>query len=434
VRTKAFSGHTVPRLAAGLVLIATVLAACGSNGNGAASTGPTAASGGKSGSSTAGVTAKTITIGLDVSETGANAINYFGSYQGVIARVNQQNAEGGIYGRKIKLVVVDDQSNPVTAVTGVDSLMSKPVFSMIYNSAALTDSTAFSGPQSAGVPVVGAPLATNLWETQPYTNFVSDTGDNSPTPTADTYVLKEFQSLGVKSVAFLITSGCAVCAAGAQALAKVAPSYGIKVTYFNDTLPRGSVEVGPMVLSLGQSGAQAVYSEELDNTDFAIQETAKQNGYKFKAYYCSLDYTETLVTTPAASAAAQGCIASVNQEPISANTAATIKEASAFKKYEHFSGIPGLNWTSAWASADLTIQGLLAAGKNLTRAGFLKALHNLKGYNAEGLLPNVSDLSVANFGTAPTTACTYFVRYKGHQFKPLNGGKTVCGSVLKVAG
>lgn len=410
------------------------LAACSSNGSSSPASSAPAASGAGSGSSSAvpGVTADSITIGLDVSQTGANAINYFGSWQGVEARIKLQNDEGGVNGRKINLDIVDDQSSPVTAVTAVSSLMSKPVFSMIYNSAALNDSTVFSGPHSAGIPVVGAPLATNLWETQPYTNFVADTGDNSPTPTADTYVLKEFQTLGIKTIAFVITSGCSVCSAGAHALAQAAPSFGMKAVYFNDTLPRGSVNVGPLVLSLGKSGAEAVYSEELDNTDFAIQETAQQDGYKFKAYYCSLDYTETLVTTPAASAAAQGCIATVNQQPISANTAATTNEANAFKKYENFSGIPGLNWTGGWASADLTIQGLLAAGKNLTRQGFLDALHGLKGYNANGLLPNVSDLSVANFGKAPTTACAYFVRYEGQEFQPMNSGAPVCGGVLKV--
>lgn len=367
---------------------------------------------------------------MDASETGANAVNYLGSYQGVQARVDLQNAEGGINGRQIKLQIVNDQSSAVTAITAVQSLISDGVFSMIYNSAALSSPKVFDGPHDAGIPVVGNALVTNLWETQPYTNFISQAGNNSPTPTTPTYVLKEFQSLGVTKVAAVITSGCAICATGEQLFAKAAPNFGMSVVYSNTTIPRGSVEVGPTALAIAQSGADAVYSQELDNTDFAIQEALQQNGYKPKVYYCSLDYTQTLIDTPAASAAAQGCIVSVGQEPISANTAATKAEAGAFAKYAKFSGIPGLNWTAAWVSADLTIKGLLAAGKNPTRAAFLDAVHNLQGYTADGLLPQALDLSVANFGKAPKTSCTFFVQYKGKDFLPLNDAKPVCGDLL----
>lgn len=57
-----------------------------------------------------------ITIGFSASETGAYAVDGKASLQGVEYGVAQANADGGWLGRKIKLTVVDDQSDPTIAL------------------------------------------------------------------------------------------------------------------------------------------------------------------------------------------------------------------------------------------------------------------------------------------------------------------------------
>ena len=56
------------------------------------------------GASTPGVTANTITLGLITELTGPGASGT-GMVRSAEARIDQQNAEGGVYGRKIKLIV-----------------------------------------------------------------------------------------------------------------------------------------------------------------------------------------------------------------------------------------------------------------------------------------------------------------------------------------
>lgn len=93
-------------------------------------------------------------------------------------------------------------------------------------------------------------------------------------------------------------------------------------------------------------------------------------------------------------------------------------------------GIPNLNWTYGWLSADLFIKGLEVAGQNPTRASFISNLHNVTNWNGGGLLPMSVDLSLKNFGTFPPTSCAWFVRLQGTSFIPENGEQAVCGKVI----
>ena len=60
--------------------------------------------------------------------------------------------------------------------------------------------------------------------------------------------------------------------------------------------------------------------------------------------------------------------------------------------------MPNLNWSYGWVSADLTIQGLKAAGPNPTRPDFLSAVRDIKGYTGGGLMAHSVRFSLADFG------------------------------------
>jgi branched-chain amino acid transport system substrate-binding protein len=75
------------------------------------------------GANTPGITANTITLGLIIELTGPGATVGTGMVQSAQARINEQNAEGGVYGRKIKLTAMDDQTNPVTDKTATAALI-----------------------------------------------------------------------------------------------------------------------------------------------------------------------------------------------------------------------------------------------------------------------------------------------------------------------
>src|SRR3984957_7993808 len=80
------------------------------------------------GASTPGVTSNTITLGLITELTGPGATGGTGMVRSAQALLDQQNAEGGVFGRKIKLIVRDDGTNPATYSTATADLISKGVF------------------------------------------------------------------------------------------------------------------------------------------------------------------------------------------------------------------------------------------------------------------------------------------------------------------
>lgn len=70
-----------------------------------------------SASSTTGVTAKQITIGATVPLTGPAASGYSEIAPAMDAVFNWVNAHGGVYGRKIKYIYLDDEYNPAKTAT-----------------------------------------------------------------------------------------------------------------------------------------------------------------------------------------------------------------------------------------------------------------------------------------------------------------------------
>ena len=376
-----------------------------------------------------GITASQVTIGLDTSLTGPAAANFNGAQQGAQARIDLQNAEGGVNGRKIKLVVADDQSSPTEAQTAVSSLIqTQNAFGLLFVSDLV--SAAYRLPQQLGVPVVGAAIDGPEWGEQPNTNMVSVAGDQGKVLPTYTDLAKAAKLAGAKNMASLAIADEQPSIIGAENYVKAAHAVGLKVGYENYSIPLGSVNSTTVVLAMKKAQVDGFQSYMLNTTDFAIMEGAKQAGLTLKAPMDFTSYTQDLLDNPSALQAAQGLIVAVAQVPVEEHTAATEKEQAAFKKYEHFTGVPNLNWTYGWLSADLFIKGLQSAGKNPTRASVLDALHHTTGWTANGLLGKAPDLSLKDFGHAPKTACSYFVRLVGSAYVPMNNGKQVCGNLV----
>jgi branched-chain amino acid transport system substrate-binding protein len=388
---------------------------------------PSGFAGAASGSGAPGVTPHQITLGLVTSITGAASSNFTGAVQGAQARIDLQNAEGGVDGRKINLVVGDDQTSFTAAQTAVNSLIqTHNAFGLIFISDLVA--IAYRTAQQQGVPVVGFPTDGPEWGMQPNTNMVSTDGDQAAKLPANTEFAKVAKLEGATNMAVLAIANEPPSDVAAQQFVQAANAIGLKVGYQNFDLPLGSVNVTAAVLAMKQAGVDGFDSLMLSNTNFAVMEGAKQAGLTLKAPIQAVGYDQALINDPSAVQAGQGGIFSVFQVPVEEKTPATLAEQAAFKKYEHFTGVPNLNWTQGWISADLWINGLKAAGKNPTRGSFLKAVRSIKGYTAEGLLPLPLNLSLKDFGKNPTRACSYFVKLKGTTFVPLNHGKPICGN------
>ena len=85
--------------------------------------------------------------------TGPAASEFGDSQPGCVARVDLQNAEGGVNGRKINLSVVDDETNPTLTSTAVQGAISNGAIGIVSNSPFFFLAAKYA--QQAGIPVTG---------------------------------------------------------------------------------------------------------------------------------------------------------------------------------------------------------------------------------------------------------------------------------------
>src|SRR5947209_18260469 len=112
-----------------VLALALTVAACGSSSNSssgassASGSSGSGSSGGGGGSSAPGVTATSITFGTHQPLTGPAAPGYSEIAAASQAFFDYVNAHGGVFGRKINLVIKDDAYNPTNTVNVVHQLV-----------------------------------------------------------------------------------------------------------------------------------------------------------------------------------------------------------------------------------------------------------------------------------------------------------------------
>ena len=100
-----------------------------------------------------GVTDKQITIGYIYSGTGVAASTSKNGGEACKARVDRQNAQGGVNGRKINTITIDDQSSGANLTAAQDLVNNRNAFVVVDDSAFAFLSYRFLLGQ--GVPMIG---------------------------------------------------------------------------------------------------------------------------------------------------------------------------------------------------------------------------------------------------------------------------------------
>lgn len=372
-----------------------------------------------------------ITIGFITSETGLASSSYVGSQWGAEARIDAQNAAGGVDGHKLVLDVKDDTSSPTTNQTVAQELVGAGAFGVIEDT-----SFTFGGYhylQQAGVPVTGAAIDGPEWGQQPNVNMFSVSVPVS-TPIGGKFYAysdeaKFLQMVGVHKVAGLAFDIQSAIQANSSTF-QTAQKLGISVCYENNTIPFGATDMTAEALAMKQDGCDGVAAATLLSTDVALATALKNAGLGSKVkqlYYTA--YDQNLLDSPASVQAMQGTYSTTTVDFTKPDAAAKLM-LSRLKEYTKFpGGIPSLNIIYGYAAADLMIKGLELTGGSTNRQAFITDLHKVGSYNAEGLFP--SSVTFQHFGTVnefPPTACAVIVEIKGKGYTAFDGGKPICGN------
>ena len=377
-----------------------------------------------------GVTDNSVSIGFIASETGAASSTGKGAASGCKARIGRANAEGGVNGRKINVEYVDDQSSPDNLKNAQDLVQNRKVFAVVNDSALAF--FAYRYLVGAGVPTIGGGYDGNYYFEKGNENIISGLGSSSPVEkiTYDTSA-KLMKKLGGTKMAAIGYGISPSSSENAKAqINYAAPSAGLQGTYLNNTVEFGSTDVGPVVLGIKNSGADAIYMPLNPETNFAIVQGLQQNGVTPKVTVLATGYGQALLDSPIAQVLTEHDVLLNSFKPVELGGSAVKQFMADRKKYAGATGVPAFGDYTGYVTCDVVVTGLEAAGKNLTRQGFVDGLRKIDSYPAAGLTCAPYDFSLANYGNINESNCSWFTVLKDGKFKVLNGGKPLTGKLV----
>ena len=377
---------------------------------------------------TAGASPAPITIAYITDLTGEGGSENGTSPAGFEARLDQQNAEGGVNGHKLVPLIIDDQTNPSEIATAVQSAISKGAFGIVSQSPLMFLAAKY--PQQAGMPVTGTYDDGPEWGQQPYTNmFAADNGSVDPKYPVNTQLGDLFKKLGGT---VLGAYGYSISPSSSRAAIGTADSFkhaGGKVGVLDTTVPFGGVDFTAEALVAKKDGVNAISPAMDANSNYALATALQQAGVKVKAAIYATGYQPDVIHSTDWKVLQGGYFLSLFR-PWDLPNAATQQMQAAMQKYAHFTKtqFPNFGQYESWAGADLMIKGLQMAGANPTRAAVIKDLRGLKSYNAGGLLP-VSFNYSTDFGHNPAKTCAWVMKAVPNGFTPMSSQPS-CGTDL----
>jgi branched-chain amino acid transport system substrate-binding protein len=378
-----------------------------------------------------GVTNESIKVGFVYSATGVAASIYKTSLDAFQARVDRQNAQGGVNGRKIIVVSRDDATSGQNLTAAQDLVQNEHVFTVVNESGVAF--LAYRWLLDHGVPMVGNGQDGTYYQQKGNENVLTAWGNSIPygNVTYDTQA-KVMKQLGAKNAGVVGYATSTSSVATAKAFTDyAAPKLGLDPVYTNTTVDFGTSDVGPLALGLKNAGADAVSLLMVTSTNVALAQALQQNGVQMKAILMATGYGQEFLDSPAARSLPDTTYFGVPAKPIEVNDSATKRFQADLKRYAKFTGVPDYGMYTGYILADFTVAGLERAGKNPTRQGFVDGARGLGTYDQAGLACKPVDVSAAGVGKAPSTGCSYMVQLKDGKFVayPKNG-KAMTGKLV----
>ena len=361
-----------------------------------------------------GVSAKEIKLGYSGPLTGS-AGQVYGKLPGAMkAYFDHINANGGVYGRKIKLVVRDDKYLPTLAATQTTNLvLNDKVFALVGALGTATHSKAYVAAQLAKnnvpdlfvntgftgfanatkYPTTFTVLPSYAMEAKIMAKFIKDTPTLAPQAS---FLIAQDDEFGVDGVNGFKLGGHTFTAAPT-----LYPQGGLSAALAEGALTKLSAVPGkPVLVLFGTTDSTATILKAAEKLSLVSKFTWIAGSVGGDA--------NTLLALGVKPATINGALAASffpdAKDATDPYVSEFMKINTKYNKGVSFDNVvlQGMN------SAMLTVQSLRAAGKNLTRTGLIEAIESKgAGFASAGLVP-------LNF------SATSRVGYNGYWFGQLN--------------
>jgi ABC-type branched-subunit amino acid transport system substrate-binding protein len=321
-----------------------------------------------------GVSESTITLGMSSPLSGPNSAYGLEMRQTIESYFEQINKSGGVNGRKLELVAVDDGYETDRSVANTKSLIEeKKVFALLayYGSSPTTESmNKIFGP--AKVPLVGTISGASTLREPISANPNSRYMFNVRASYADETeaIVNQLVSLGLKSIAvFYQNDGFGK--SGLDGVTAALRKHNLTPSAVG-TVERNSVDVAKAVESISKNTPQAVIMVTLSKPTTAFVKAMKKSGQNPMLMTLSPVGAEQLVQDLGAEARGIG-ISQVVPYPWN-DTIPVVRE---YQKL--VGGKTGITYYAleGYLMARVMVEGIKRAGKDLTREKLIGALEGL---------------------------------------------------------
>ncbi|SEP23359.1 ABC transporter substrate-binding protein [Trujillonella endophytica] len=369
----------------------------------------------------------TVDVGILTALSGPGAAAAQASIRGAEARfaAYEDAGEGCAGDLDFNIVEADDASSTAGALTGAQKLVQQDeVFAMINVSAFFYGASPFLTSQASTVPVFGGAWdGAEQWSAADDNLFNSGFVPNYETVySAQGEFLAEQGATNVAGIAYTSPSSQGGLEVAIQSIEEA----GLEVSYTNNSVQFGSTDVGPLVLGILDSGADAVWTTINFDTSLALVAGLRQAGWD-GVFVSPTGYGADLLASAPAVQIGQGVIFSNAFTPVEAGTEATEQLKNALIEHsDNESGIPGFYESQGWFGADLFLYGLEQAGCDATQEELISTLQETDDWDGGGLYPTPIPQSTTEYDEQ----CSFYVVLEGDGFQPLNDGEPFCGTPL----
>ncbi|MHC4872680.1 MAG: ABC transporter substrate-binding protein [Planctomycetota bacterium] len=327
-----------------------------------------------------GVTGSEIKLGQSCALEGPASALGTGMKAGLLAAFGEKNDAGGVNGRKISLKSLDDGYEPAKAISNVTQFIEKDkVFCLIGEVGTPTSKAVVPMTEKAKVPFFG-PFTGAGFLRDPEKMIINVRGsyDQEMERLAQYLVDKK----GLKKIACLYQND-GYGQVGLSGITKALKKRGLELCA-TGTYERNTVAVKSGVLKVRKGKPDAVVMVGAYKPCAAFIKLAKKTGMK-KTVYCNISFVGTAALTKELGAAGEDCIISqVVVYPWDTSIPLVKSYQAAMKKYQPGAKV-GFVSLEGYMVGKLFCMAAEKAGKNLTRAGLIKAVEDTGTFDLGGV-------------------------------------------------
>lgn len=325
-----------------------------------------------------GVTSNTITLGQSAALTGPAQQLGIEMRDGATAYFDHVNAQGGVNGRQIKLLSLDDGYDPVKAADNTKQLIDKEnVFSLFGYVGTPTSNASLPFAINAEVPFFGALTGAQSLR-EPFNRYIFNVRASYFEETEK--IIEHSTMLQINKVAVFYQND-AYGKTGLEGVTRALKKRNLDVVVAA-SVERNSNDVATAVTQISKSKPQAVVMISTYKSCAAFIKEMKKRGVANPIYW-NISFVGTSALSNELGPDGRGVMISQVVPAPDNEISVLVKEYRKLyltkpDRHADFVSLEG------FISAKIFVEGLKRAGSNLTRDGFVRALEGMSNYDAGG--------------------------------------------------